>query len=167
MEYTQSTINEIVEEFFTGKRETASAFYKERLFEDAGAAPEDFVSCGTVIPNHCLEPDLAWDVEDRLQNYVTEERLEAISKGAELTQDEKEDYRRSVIAQVKDGTSDADVIPGYWARRLRHTDGREVFALETVNGYSFSGVTNTFHGLFQSVEETFKDLSTWGVVIPG
>jgi hypothetical protein len=167
MENTQSAINEIVEEFFTGKKEIASAFYKERLFEEEGGAPEDFVSCGTVIPNHCLEPDLAWDVEDRLQNYVTEERLEAIAKGAELTQGEREDYRRSVIAQVNDGTADADVIPGYWARRLRHTDGREVFALETVKGYSFSGVTNTFQGLFPTVDDSVKNLSTWSVVIPG
>jgi hypothetical protein len=165
MEDIQSTKNKIVEEFSIGKKEIAAALYKESLFEEEGGAPEDFEFCGTIIPNHCLVP--GWDAEDRLEGYVTEKRLEEIAKGAELTQDEREEYRRLVIAEVKDGTADADVIPGFWVRLLRHTDGRAVFALETVTGYSFSGVENTFHGLFQSVEEALKDLSTWSVVIPG
>ena len=62
---------------------------------------------------------------------MTEERLEALSNGADPTDDEKHEYRKRVIAQVEDGSADADVIPEYWVRRLRHTDGREVFAVET------------------------------------
>jgi DNA invertase Pin-like site-specific DNA recombinase len=33
--------------------------------------------------------------------------------------------------------------------------------------YGDTLVVWTFHGLFQTVEEALKDLSTWGVVIPG
>lgn len=96
---------------------------------------------------------------------MSDERLEQLWKGAEATEEEKREYRRRVIAQVEKGNGDADVIPGYWVRRLRHTDGVEVFALETVIGYSFSGIENTFHGLFPSVDDALNDLATWGIVV--
>lgn len=72
-----------------------------------------------------------------LKGDVTDERLEALREGAEPAKEERQAYRASVIAQVENGNADADVIPGYWIYTLRHSDGREVFALETVTGYSF------------------------------
>ena len=162
----QRNIDQIVEHFLSGKRNSiarAHALYQEKLFGEQEGAPEDFEYCGTVIP----EEQLGYDSNDydRLEGYVTDERSKALSKGAEPTEEEKQEYRRRIIADVEDGTADADGIPGYWVRPLRHTDGRMVFALETVKGYSFSGVENTFHGLFSSVEDAVKDLSTWGFVV--
>jgi hypothetical protein len=95
------------------------------------------------------------------------QRLEALYEGAEPTEEERLAYRANVIAQVESGNVDSDVIPGYWIRELRHSDGRKIFALQTVTGYSFSGVTKTFHGLFPSVEDARTDLARWGFVVNG
>jgi hypothetical protein len=162
----QQTINRIVGLFFSGTQDApalARALYEEFLFGEEDGARENFESCGTVIPNEQMEYD--GDAADRLGGFVTSARLDALWDDAEPTEDERQEYRRRVIAQVKDGSADADVIPGYWVYPLRHTDGREVFALETVKGYSFSGVSNTFHGLFSSVEEALESLSSWGLVV--
>src|SRR6516162_2031148 len=99
----QATIDRIVEDFFSGKEEIASDLYRHKLSAESGTPGDDYQFCGTVIPTDHLEP--IWDdVEDRLSGFVTDERLEAISKGTELTQDEREEYRRCVIAQVENGT---------------------------------------------------------------
>ena len=37
--------------------------------------------------------------------------------------------------------------------------------METVLGYSFSGVRNEFHGLFPSIEDAKAELTRWGVVV--
>jgi hypothetical protein len=140
----QSTIDEIVGQFYSGRKKSAARackVYKESIFSEHAGGPKDFEFCGTIIPNHRLEPGS--DIADRLDGYVSDERLKALSKGAKSTEAEKQEYRRRVIAEVEGGTADADVIPGYFVRRLRHSDGREVFAVETVSGYSFSGVENT------------------------
>lgn len=164
----QTTIDKIIEQFFAGSKDSvalACALYKDILFGEEEGAREDFAHCGMVIPNECLEFDS--DYVDRLEGRVTDERLEALSEGSEPTEQERRAYRAVVIAQVEEGKADADVIPGYWIYKLRHSDGREVWALETVRGYSFSGVTNTFHGLFPSVEDARKDLARWGLVASG
>jgi hypothetical protein len=164
----QATIDKIIEQFLSGTTDgivRACGLYEDTLFREDGEerARQDFEHCGMVIPNERLEFDR--DDVDRLEGHVTDERSKALWEGAEPTEEERQAYRASVIAKVEDGSDDADVIPGYWIRKLRHSDGREVFALETVTGYSFSGVTNTFHGLFPSVEDAQKHLSGWGVVI--
>lgn len=49
-----------------------------------------------------------------------------------------------------------------------HMSGLRVFSRVMwmgVTGYSFSGVDNTFHGLFSSVEDAMKDLSRRGVIV--
>lgn len=165
MDEMQGRINKVVAEFSSGRAAAASRLYESLLFEKEGGAPEEFEFCGTLIPDQCLE--YSAESCDLLEAFVTDARLTELSNGAEPTKDEKGEYRRRVIAQVEDGSADADVIPGYWVRRLRHSDGRDVFALETVKGYSFSGVTNTFHGLFRNVEEALKELSNWGIVVKG
>lgn len=164
----QPTIDKIIEQFFSGTKDgiaRASALYEDTIFGKEEGAREDFEHCGTVIPNKQMEFDR--DDVDRLEGQVTDERLEALWEGAEPTEEERRAYRASVIAQVEDGSADADVIPGYWIYELRYSDGREVFALETVTGHSFSGVTNTFHGLFPSVEDARMDLARWGLVVSG
>lgn len=163
MDDRQPIIDNIVEEFSSGNRAIASALYEEHLFDKEGGAPEEFEFCGTVVPAQYLHYDS--NDYDRLEGFVSDDRLTELSNDAEATEEENEEYRKRILAQVEDGCADADVIPGYWVRRLRHTDGREVFALETVKGYSFSGVANTFHGVFPVVDDAFKDLATWGVVM--
>jgi hypothetical protein len=61
----QQTIDQVVECFFSGKKGSiarASALFEEKLLDQEEGAPEDFEFCGTIIPNHCLEPNLTWDV---------------------------------------------------------------------------------------------------------
>jgi len=164
----QPTIDKIVEQFLSGTKDgiaRACALYKDTHFQQQGGARDDFEHCGSVIPNECMEFDR--DDLDRLKGDVTDQRLEALREGAEPTEEERQVYRSSVIAQVEDGSADYDAIPGYWIYKLRHSDGREVFALETVTGYSFSGVTNTFHGLFSSAEDARTDLARLGLVVSG
>jgi hypothetical protein len=162
----QETTNQIIEKFFDGgKRGIASAckLYKDTFFDENGGFREDFAFCGNVIENDLMEFDR--DHAERLGGFVPEERVDALADGAEPTQDERGEYRNRVISEVEGGTFDWDVIPGYYIYNLRHTDGREVFALETVTGYSFSGVDNTFHGLFSSAEDALNDLSRCGLVV--
>jgi hypothetical protein len=158
-------IDEIVEQFYSSLQEglpRTCAIYKETMFEEYEGYREDFDHCGAVIPKEQLEFDRD---DDRLRDYSTHDRINALADGAEPTEDEKQEYRRRVIAEAEDGSADYDYIPGYYIYKLRHTDGRDVFALETVLGYSFSGVRNTFHGLFSSAEDALKNLSTWGLVV--
>jgi hypothetical protein len=54
-------------------------------------------------------------------------------------------YCDKVLENVQDGSGDADVIPAYFIHKLKHSDGREVLALTTVTGYSFSEINSTFH----------------------
>jgi len=164
MEDMQRTVDRVVQEFLSGREAVASDLYRSVLF-DEGGAPEDFEFFGTVVPHDYLD----YSAEDccRLEEFVTDDRLTELADGAAATEEEKQEYRRRVMAEVEDGSADAEIISGYWVRRLQHSDGRTVFALGTVKGYSFSGVTYTFHGLFRNVEEAMKDLSTWGVVVQG
>jgi hypothetical protein len=165
MKDMQQTINRVVEEFLSGREAVASGLYESLLFDSQGGVPEEFEFCGTVIPEQCLE--YSAENYELLEVFVTDDRLTELSNGAEATGEETKEYRRRILAPVEDGSADADVMPGYWVRCLRHSDGREAFALETVKGYSFSGVTNTFHGIFPKLKEALKELSTWGVVVQG
>lgn len=161
-------IDKIVEQFFSGKKggiPRACALYKENIFGEEDGYREDFAEAGTVIPNEVF--DLNKDSVDWLEEQLTAERFEALTKGAEPTAGERQAYRAIIIGQVEDGTADADVIPGYYIYELRHSDRRKVFALETVTGYSFSGVENKFHGLFASVGDARNDLARWGLVVGG
>jgi hypothetical protein len=163
----QPTIDNIVSHFYSGRRNgvaRAHEFYERTFLSDVDGARDDFECCGLVIPLGLLEFDP--DNVDPLEGYVSDDRLDALRKRAEPTEDERQAYRSRVIAQVEDGNDDADVIPGYGVYRLTHTDGREVFALVTVTGYSFSGVENRLPGLFGSMHDALKDLSNLGHVIP-
>jgi hypothetical protein len=160
----QRIIDEIVEQYFAGEEgmTRSVALYTENMsaFEEAAT---EFEYTGQVIPHDLLEVDR--DEQYTLEKILTPERFDAVEDGVEPTEQEKQAYRAAVIESVQEGNADADVIPGYWVQRLRHSDGREVFALTTATGYSFSGVTNGFHGFFPSVEAALKDLSEWGLVL--
>jgi hypothetical protein len=162
----QRTINKINEHFYSVRKQgidRAHDLYQRTFLFEGHDTRDDFQHYGVVVPHESLEYDEN-DI-DRLAEHVSDERLDALWNGAEPTNEERQLYREIVIEQVEQSNFDADVIPAYGIYRLTHTDGREVFAVETVIGYSFSGVHETLRGIFSSADDALKDLATLGHVI--
>jgi hypothetical protein len=160
----QPTIDKIIEHFYSnveGGVDRACELYNQTFSTDD--IQRENYGCGEVVPNEELEFD--YDRLDLLEGCVGEERLEALSDGADPTDDELREYQDAVIRSVKDGSADYDIFPAYWLHRLKHTDGREVIAMITVKGYSFSGVQSRFEGLFHSVDDAMTDLAKSAVIV--
>jgi hypothetical protein len=97
-------------------------------------------------------------------DLTDKERMVELEAGAEPTSGKRKRYRASIIRQVKDGDSDADETPGFWIHAIRDKSGDEIFALTTATGYSFSGISSQFHGLFSWERDCIEYLKKGGVV---
>jgi hypothetical protein len=115
-----------------------------------------------VIPYSDLEFSLEEYLEAKEDEELDDEdqdRLEELRNGAAPTENEKEEYRGMVMARAED----ADNYPAYYINRIVHTNGSQIYAVHTVQGYSFSELSFEFHGLFRTLEECKADLSALGV----
>lgn len=159
----QDIKNQIVQDFLSGDRKRMVRAAK--LYEDTFGLEQiqsEAVSCGEIVPNRLLEFDL--NNLGVLEESLPKERMVELEAGAEPTSGERKRYRASIIRQVKDGDSDANETPGFWIHAIRDKSGDEIFALTTATGYSFSGISSQFHGLFSWERDCIEFLKKGGVV---
>jgi len=159
----QETINQIVQGFLSGdrvERDRAADLYEETF--DLSEIQSEAVSCGTIVPNSLLEFDQ--DNLELLEGSLSPERMEELSSVAEPAPEERESYRALLLSQVENGDCDADVIPALWIHQIRDSNGNDLFALTTVTGYPFSGISTEFHGFFLSEKDCIEHLKRNAIV---
>jgi hypothetical protein len=121
------------------------------------------ICLGMVVPHALFDFDP--EQVDRFDQTFPPDRIAELHSGSKPTAQEVQLYRKCILAEAEGGDCDADLIPGFWIHRLRHRDGREVYALTTAAGYSFSGITSHLEGLFESEESALNSLSSIGVAV--
>ena len=156
--------DEIVEGCLSGDTERQRKSF--RLYAEVCPLEETQLGAepyGVIVPKTELEFNinrLEW-----VKDSVSTKRFAALKRGAEATEHERLAYRESVLAAVMESPAFYDFFLGIWIHRLKHTDGKEAFAVNTVTGDPLSGIESVFQGLFPSVEDALKELSKWGVII--
>jgi hypothetical protein len=113
---------------------------------------EEFYECGTWVRKDDLpEIDPAELAESGLID--DEERCEALSEGAEPTEQEIKLYHDNWLESALEGQGDADFIPAYALSIVKDPQGNEGVALMLRTGYSFTGITTWLEGIFDSSED--------------
>lgn len=159
----QDSEYQIVQDFLSGDR--ARKAKAARLYADTFDLEQiqsEAVCSGMFVPDKLLEFDR--DNLGILEESLSPERMEELENGADPTPGERKRYRASLLRQVKDGDSDADMVPGFWIHSIRDTSGNEIYALTMATGYSFSGISTDFHGLFLWEKDCIEYLKESGVV---
>ena len=158
-------IDEIIEGALSGDREQfkhAASLYEEK-FSVEKFREEEAICLGILVPHSVLEFDA--DLAARFEEAFPEDRLAELASGQEPTAEERALYRQLWIEQAEAGETDFDLVPAFRIHPLIHTDGRELFAVSTVFGYSFTGVYSTLHGFARSVEAALRGLEQLGVLV--
>jgi hypothetical protein len=159
----QDTINLIVRGYLSGDREKkAQAVNLYRNAFDLDRIQAEAVSCGMFVPSSLLEFDR--DNLELLDEFLPPKRMQELASGAEPTLGERKRYRALLLSQVRNGDSDADLVPAFWIHRIRDVSGNALFALVTATGYSFSLIGMQFHGLFLQKSDCMSYLKLRGEV---
>jgi hypothetical protein len=159
---TQEELDELLSAHFDGRldpdeREQLSEYVIELL--EAG---EGWDFSGLVIPEELI-PD--YDSQWGMAEYLGETRSDQLENGAVPTEAELELFRSAWLYRAAhSGEADADVIPGFTATQIKHSDGRSCYGVVLTWGYSFTQVKREFRGLSRDEDAVLHYLRSVGHV---
>ena len=122
---------------------------------------EEFFECGTWVHRDDL-PDV--DPYELAESGLIEnkKRCEALGNGAKPTKKEIKIYHDWWLESALEGDCDADDIPAYAISIVEDPKGNKGVALLLRTGYSFSGVTTSLEGIFDSSEDATSHMRNGG-----
>jgi hypothetical protein len=159
---TQEQLDELLTDHFDGRLDPDEL---ERLSEYVIELVEAGEGChfsGLVISEELI-PD--YDSNWGLAKYLGETRSGELENGAAPTEAELELFRSAWLYwTAHTGEADADVIPGFTATQIKHSDGRSCYGVVLTLGYSFTHIKREFHGLFSDKDAVLHYLRSLGTL---
>ena len=155
----------LVEAFFAGDHASVLKLGRAIVAEtvELGGTYGDEVATGVMLP-FAMEPTDPSDYLDLLDGVATEERIEALWDGAELTAEEREFVIDAVARQVFSGDADVDVYPLWAVCSLTHPDGRTAYIATAGTGCSFTEVAVACLGAFATAGEALAAVQRLGYI---